>query len=126
ISSAATPATPATSSAPSSVGQSQSSAAAAVIDPALLAVLPTTVGGMPVHEFPEAEQQAIGDPDLGRNVSRVATAFVGDQAGTNWAYTAIVDVRPTARSDAFYRSWQESFDASACERAGGVTGHTST
>jgi hypothetical protein len=133
IGSAATPAASvggsAPPSAPSSASQPQSSAsgpAAAVIDPALLAVLPTTVGGIPVHEFPEAEQQAVGDPDLGRNVSRVATAFVGDQAGTNWAYTAIVDVRPAARSDAFYRSWQESFDASACERAGGVTGHTST
>ncbi len=96
----------------------------AVIDATLLGVLPTTVGGLPVREFPDAEAQAVADPDLGRNVTRVATAFVGDAGGANWAYTAIVDVRPEARSDAFYRDWQESFDASACEPAGGVTGHT--
>ena len=94
------------------------------MDPSLLAILPSTVGGVAVHEFAEAEQQAVADPDLGRNVSRVATAFAGDPGGANWAYTAIVDVRPEARSDAFYRDWQESFDASACERAGGVMGHT--
>jgi hypothetical protein len=96
----------------------------AVVDASLLSVLPTTVAGLPVTEFPEAETQAITDPDLGRNVSRVATAFVGDAAGENWAYTSVVEVRPESRSDSFYRDWQESFDASACEQAGGVTGHT--
>ncbi len=96
----------------------------AAVDPSLLKVLPSTVGGVPVTEFADAARQAATDPDLGRNVSRVATAFAGDPAGTNWAYTAIVDVRPEAQSDAFYRDWQESFDQSACERAGGVTGHT--
>lgn len=94
------------------------------MDPGLLQVLPASVGGVPVQEFAEAEQQALADPDLGRNVSRLATAFVGDPNGANWAYTAIVDVRLEARSDAFYRDWQQTFDQSACERAGGVTGHT--
>ena len=103
----------------------QSSGLHAVVDPTLLKVLPGTVGGARVEEFPDAERQAVNDPDLGRNVSRVATAFAADTAGANWVYTAIVDVRPEAQSDAFYRDWQESFDTSACERAGGVTGHTS-
>jgi hypothetical protein len=96
----------------------------AVIDHGLLSLLPPAVGGFVVRPFPEAETQAVTDPDLGRNVSRFATAFVGDANGANWAYTAIVDVRPEARSDAFYRDWQESFDASACQPAGGVGGHT--
>ena len=96
----------------------------AVVDATLLSVLPASIAGLPVTEFPDAEHQAITDPNLGRNVSRVATAFVGDPAGANWAYAAVVDVRLEARTDAFYRDWQESFDASACERAGGVTGHT--
>jgi len=96
----------------------------AVIDHSLLAILPPSVGGFPVKAFPEAENQAVGDGDLGRNVARLATAFVGDANGSNWAYTAIVDVRPEARSDAFYRDWQQSFDASACEPAGGAGGHT--
>jgi hypothetical protein len=104
---------------------SPSSAPKAVVDATLLQVLPVSVAGLPVREFPEAENQAVTDPDLGRNVSRVATAFVGDAGGSNWAYTSVVDVRPESRSDAFYRDWQESFDRSACERAGGVTGHTS-
>ena len=96
----------------------------AVVDPSLLAVLPATVDGIAVAEYPTAEQAAARDADLGRNVARIATAFVGDAAGTNWAYTAVVDVRPEARNEAFYRDWQQTFDASACERAGGVTGHT--
>lgn len=123
---------PSSAAASASVGLPSSAAATpvpsgprAVVDHALLQVLPATVGGFPVREFPEAESQAITDPDLGRNISRLATAFVGDAKGTNWAYTAIVDVRPEARSDTFYRDWQESFDASACQPAGGVAGHTS-
>jgi hypothetical protein len=82
------------------------------------------VEGEAVTEYPDAEQQAARDADLGRNISRIATAFVADAAGTNWAYTAIVDVRPEARTEDFYRDWQTTFDASACERAGGVTGHS--
>ena len=102
-----------------------SSGSRAVVDGTLLSVLPPFVTGLAVREFPEAESEAVADAGIGRNISRLATAFVGDVGGANWAYTAIVDVRPEARSDAFYRDWQESFDRSACERAGGVTGHTS-
>jgi hypothetical protein len=112
---------------PSPAGVASSAPAVlAVVDPTLLTILPATVGGATLAAFPSAAQQAATDPDLGRNVSRLATAFVGDPAGANWAYTAIVDVRPEARSEAFYRDWQESFDQSACDRAGGVTGHTTT
>jgi hypothetical protein len=125
---------PAAASAPPSSGGAPATSAGgspvpsglrAVVDRTLLAVLPTTVAGLSVQEFPEAETQAITDPDLGRNVSRVVTAFVGDAGGSNWAYTSVVDVRPQSQSDAFYRDWQESFDTSACAQAGGVTGHTS-
>jgi len=96
----------------------------AIVDATLLDVLPATVDGVPLEEYPDAEQQAVLDPDLGLNVARVATAFVANADGSNWAYTAVVEVRAEARSDAFYRGWQTSFDTSACERAGGVTGHT--
>jgi hypothetical protein len=96
----------------------------AAIDPTLLHVLPPTVGGVSNGEFAEGEQQADSDPDLGRNVSRFATAFAGDAKGTNWVYSAVMDVRPEAQTSAFYSDWQESFDASACQQAGGVTGHT--
>jgi hypothetical protein len=113
------------SSPPSSSAAASGSGVFAVVDPSLLAVLPATVGGDAVFEYPDAEQQAARDADLGRNIARIATAFVGDPTGANWAYTAVVDVRPEARTEAFYRDWQTTFDASACERAGGVTGHTS-
>jgi hypothetical protein len=123
--SAAAPASASAGPVPSaSASAPRGSGPVAVIDHTLLALLPATVAGLPVRAFPEAETQAAGDPDLGRNVARLATAFVGDANGANWAYTAIVDVRPESRSDAFYRDWQESFDASACEPAGGVGGHT--
>jgi hypothetical protein len=95
----------------------------AVVDRTLLAVLPTTIGGNALSEDPDAEQTAIADPDLGANVDRIVTAFVGDPAGENWAYTAVADVRPVARTDAFYQDWQATFDQSACDQAGGVTAH---
>ena len=94
------------------------------IDPSVLSILPATVGDLPVREFLEAEQQAAGDPNLGQNVVRFATAFVGDAKGANWAYVAVVDLRPGAGTDAFFRDWRDSFDTSACEQAGGVAGHS--
>src|SRR5205823_5417206 len=72
------------------------------IDPTLLSVLPATIaGGLQVKELRDAEQSAAADVYLGRNVARVATAFVVDPSGANWAYTSIVDVRPTAANDVF-------------------------
>ena len=99
------------------------SALAATVDPTLLAILPASVGGLAVAEFPDAERTASADPNLARNVSRVATAFVGDPGGTNWAYAAVVDVRPEAETETFLRDWRDTFDESACARAGGVVGH---
>jgi len=95
----------------------------AVVDRTLLAVLPASIAGNALAEDPDAEQTAIADPDLGANVDRIVTAFVGDSSGENWAYTAVVDVRPDARTDDFYKDWQTTFDQSACEQAGGVTAH---
>jgi hypothetical protein len=94
------------------------------IDATLLRVLPPTIAGLEVKELPDAEQQATTDASLGRSVSRVATAFVVDAKGTNWAYTAVVDVRPAAETDVFFRDWQTTFDTTACQRVGGVAGHT--
>lgn len=94
------------------------------IDPSVLSILPPTVGELPVREFTEAEQQAAGDPNLGQNVVRFATAFVGDAKGANWAYVAVVELRPGAGTDAFYRDWRDTFDTSACQQAGGVAGHS--
>jgi len=99
------------------------SASTAIVDSSLLALLPATVAGFDVKEFPEGEQQAADDPNLGRSVARFATAFVVNAEGTNWAYSAVVALRPGAGTDAFFSSWQDSFYASACSQAGGVSGH---
>jgi hypothetical protein len=99
------------------------SASTAIVDSSLLALLPATVAGFDVKEFPEGEQQAVDDPNLGRNVARFATAFVVNAEGTNWAYSAVVALRPGAGTDTFFTAWQNSFDAGACSQAGGISGH---
>jgi len=83
------------------------------------------VGGVAIGEFVEAEQKAASDPSLAHSAGRLATAFAADPGGANWVYAAIVVLRPGIGTEAFFRDWRDTFDAGACERAGGVAGHAS-
>ena len=123
-SAATTPGSSAQSSSPAPTGLDDGPRAS--IDSTLLDVLPLAVAGLDVAELAAAEQEAVGDPDLGRNVARIVTAFVGDPAGANWAYAAVVAPRAGAATDEFLGDWRQSFDASACARAGGIGDHSTT
>ena len=102
-----------------SAGAGAEGRASPIVDRYARSPVPKTVGSHP--GIPGCrEHQAAADPTLGRGVSRLATAFVGDPNGANWAYTAVVDVRPGSGTAAFFSDWQATFDASACDRAGGV------
>ena len=62
------------------------------------------MAGDPAAEDPDAERQAhIADPDLGGNVGRLVTAFVGDSGRPELGLHCRGRRAPGAQTDAFYR-----------------------
>lgn len=113
----------AASAAPSlSIAAAPSRTTAVAIEPDLLDVLPHDIDGHPVEESPEVEGANAADPSIPNEVRAMAAAFVHDDDLSNWAVVTIVALRTGVLDDAFYRSWRATFDAGACEPAGGVTG----
>ena len=100
---------------------SLSAGATVPVDPSLLAVLPARVRGLTVGPVPDPT--GLGDPTLVANVARIAEAFAIDPASGDFAYASVIALRPGVFSDAFFRSWRDSFDIGACSGAGGVVGH---
>ncbi len=100
---------------------SPSAGATVPVDPSLLAVLPATVRGLTVGPVPDPT--GLGDPTLVANVARIAEGFAIDPASGDFVYASVIALRPGVFSDAFFRSWRDSFDVGACSGAGGVVGH---
>jgi hypothetical protein len=93
------------------------------VDISLLDLLPPSVDGLPVMPSPESDVVAAADPAVVANGEAVATGLVLDPEAQTFAYATLVRLRPDTFDDALFRSWRDSFDSGACERAGGVTGH---
>lgn len=92
-----------------------------VLDPALLAILPAKVGGVSVESEPDAFTDALDDPAFVDNVQ--AAVFATVVSGSDLASGVVARLRPGVFSDAFFRDWRDTYDAGACEPAGGVTGN---
>jgi hypothetical protein len=97
------------------------SGAAVPVDPALLSILPVSVAGFPLRPIPDPS--GLDDPALVASLDRLAQAYAVDPAGSGFAYASVVVLRPGIFSEAFFRSWRDSFDEGACSQAGGVAGH---
>lgn len=111
--------TPATSTEP---------AAALVVDPTLLDVLPEAVDGIAILPAAETADRLLDDADLGRSGSAVAVGLaidVDDPTG-EFAVATVVRLRPGVTSDAYDAAWRADYDAAACAPAGGVDGHETT
>ena len=91
------------------------------IDSALLAVLPASVHGVPLVENADAEAHDLTDPALAGEASALAAALAIDATTSDWAYVSVVRLRPRVFSDAYFRSWRDTFDGGACAQAGGVS-----
>jgi len=89
-----------------------------VMDPALLEVLPETVGGARVEMEPESFGGAVEDPSFVANVDAAAFAIVMDSE--DWATGVVAHLRPDVYSEALFRDWRDSYDEGACDQAGGV------
>jgi hypothetical protein len=91
------------------------------LDPALLAILPASVEGIPVQEDADEAGSALSDPALPRIATAVdgAVAFDG---GANLVYAWVVRLRPGVFTDPDFRQWRDAYDEGACAGAGGVVG----
>jgi hypothetical protein len=91
---------------------------AVVMDPALLQVLPATIGAARVEMEPESFGEAVQDPSFAANVDAAAFAIVTD--GEDLASGVVAHLRPDVYSEALFRDWRDSYDEGACGQAGGV------
>jgi hypothetical protein len=126
---APTPTSPTSAPSPSpSLAPSTSARASAgdvVVDPGLLDVLPADVDGLDLMVDAEtaAELAALDLPD---EVRSLAVGLYVDPAG-DLAVVNVVGIEPGTATDEWFRAWRDSYDASACEVAGGVEpGHAET
>ncbi len=92
------------------------------VDPSLLAVLPSTVAGLALVQDPDTESHDAADPSHAADLAGLAVAIVADSSTADLAIASVVRLRPGVYSDAYFRSWRETFDTGACSQAGGVAG----
>jgi hypothetical protein len=95
-----------------------------VVDATLLDVLPTAIQGFPMTSDDETAGQIAADPTTDPAVRRLAVGvFVdpSDPVEADLAVVSVVALRPGTFGDTWFRSWRETYDAAACEVAGGVS-----
>jgi hypothetical protein len=113
-------------SAVASTNASPGASPAVPIDPTLLAILPATVGGQGISEVPEVEANLVTDQSLVTNASGLAVALGIDIISGEFAYMAVIRLKPFVFSNAFYLSWRQSYDEGACSQSSGLTSTTTT
>jgi hypothetical protein len=129
--SASTPAsTPISASAPgaSNVAGASSLLPGVAVDPSLLDVLPSEIGGVALEPDPTTAAQIAGNPVLGFFVEAIAVALAVSPATsseTDFAVVSVLRLRPGAFSNAWFTTYRNSYDAAACDAAGGVRGQPS-
>ncbi len=130
---AETPPTPTTTASARAPGTLASPALASgapgsliVVEEDLLRLLPAKVDGVALVSDPDTAASVAADPDLATSASAIAVAYaIGPSAsvGEDVAVVSVVRLRSGVYDDAFHRSWRDSYDAAACQAAGGVTGN---
>jgi hypothetical protein len=93
------------------------------IDPALLRLLPATLGGLDRQTDPAVDAQAFADPTLAVIASAGASALYVDPASGAFAYATILRLRAPTIDESAFRAYRDSFDSGACSQAGGVGGN---
>jgi hypothetical protein len=103
---------------------------AVAVDPGLLAFISDVPDGLQMAYDPETTGQVAADPALAKDAAGLAIALftvTGAAApADDLAIVSVVRLRDATIGDDAYRSWRDSYDASACAVAGGVGGHAQT
>jgi hypothetical protein len=121
-------ATPSASAPPVPSPASSGSASETVVqvDPALLDVIPSSVGGIALEYAPEASSETAADPQLAQSADAIAFAVGVDPATSDLVVASVIRPLPGVYDDLFFRGWRDSFNEGVCERAGGVSGNAQT
>jgi hypothetical protein len=96
------------------------------VDPSLLSILPPDVAGVPMQPAPDTAAQIAADPSLASEVEAVAVALAvsaGSSAAEDLVIASVVRLQPDIFGETFFRGWRDTYDAAACEPAGGVRGN---
>ena len=122
----APPGSPAPSASATSSGGAATTGAAAA-DPSLLSVVDANAAGVTLTFDPATTATEVADPTLDPNIAALATGIVA-AGGASSDPTDLVIVNVVRLQDAavdadWFRGWRDSYDAAACQRAGGVSGH---
>jgi hypothetical protein len=100
------------------------SGATVTLDHGLLAILPATVGGVPVNEEAESLTEAVKDSGFVASVDRAVFALA--VSGNDLASGVVAHLRPGVWSDKFFADWRATYDEGACSQAGGALAHSQT
>ena len=113
---------------PSGGGASSSAPPGLVVDARLLGVLPAAIDGVALEPDPATAADIASDPTLAGFAEAIAVALAirpGTSAGDDLAIVSVIRLRPGVFSDAWFRNWRATYDAGACEVAGGLAGQPS-
>jgi hypothetical protein len=92
-------------------------------DPTLSAMLPATIGASEMIDEADGFAASASDPGLIRDMLGGAAGSIFDTTTGDYAVTFLYRLRPGVFSDAWFRSWRDTFDSGVCAQAGGVSGH---
>ncbi|MEP6638765.1 MAG: hypothetical protein ABJC39_05385 [Chloroflexota bacterium] len=100
------------------------SPASLVVDNALLAILPASIGDIAMQPAADTATRMAADEALKASASAIAVGTViapADNSGNeDLAVATVVQLRPGVGTDPFYAKWRTDYDAAACASAGGV------
>jgi hypothetical protein len=96
------------------------------IDVSLLSILPPVVAGVPMQPALDTAAQIAADPSLAGQVEALAVGLfvaAGSSAAEDLVIASVVRLQPDVFNETFFRSWRDTYDAAACEPAGGLSGN---
>jgi hypothetical protein len=97
------------------------------VDRGLLDVIPDVGDGLELAYDAETTRQVAADPALAKDAVGLAIALYrvpGAAApASDLAVISVIRLRDPSIGEEAYRTWRDSYDASACAVAGGVTGN---
>jgi hypothetical protein len=111
-----------------SAGQPLSAPPGMAVDARLLELLPTEIDGVALQADPSTAAQIAADPTLASSAEAIAVALAispSTSSGEDLAVVSVIRLRPGVFSDAWFKTWRDTYDAAACEVAGGVVGQPS-
>jgi hypothetical protein len=104
-------------------------AAAVAADPTLLDVLKASDAKLNVTYDPDTTASVMTDSSVARDLSALAIGLAtpsGQASPQDFVIANVARLRDPAKDDAWFRSWRDTYDQAACERAGGVQGNAET